>query len=184
MEAWADAAYFGDLKDLEKGYSEESASQLKASILAFPPRLKKLAATIPIRNHGPFPLIHSDFASWNVVVDDDYKVLGLIDWEFARSGPWETVHFPSCFMPTPAPMSPTEWYDDDGMPTYPDVIKGFREMDEYVDVVRQVERSKDLPPTLSAVLSDRAGQDLALAMKLYSDDGQHGYYSSVLEKYI
>ena len=80
-------------------------------------------------------------------------------------------------------MGPAEWYDDDGIPTDPDVIEGFREMDEYVDVVRQVERSKDLPPTLSAVLSDRAGQDLALAMKLYTDDGKHGYYSSVLEKH-
>ena len=183
MEAWADAAYFGDLKDLEKTYGEEFGSQLKASILAFPHGLKKLAATIPIRNHGPFPLIHSDFAFWNVVVDDDYKVLGVIDWEFAHSGPWETVHFPSCYMPTPAPMGPTEWYDDDGMPKDPDLKEAFREMDEYVDAVRKVERSKDLPPTLSAVLSDRAGQDLALAMKLYTDDGKHGYYSNILEKH-
>lgn len=116
-------------------------------------------------------------------MDDDFKALGLIDWEFSHSGPWETVHFPLYFMPTPAPMCPAEWYDDDGMPKDPDEKEAFREMNEYVDAVRQVERSKNLPPTLSAVLSDRAGQDLAQAMQIYTDDGKHGYYSNILEKH-
>ena len=73
--------------------------------------------------------------------------------------------------------------NDDGLPKDPDEKEAFREMNEYVDAVRQVERSKNLPPTLSAVLSDRAGQDLAHAMQLYTDDGKHGYYSNILEKH-
>ena len=35
-------------------------------------------------------------------------------------------------------------------------------------------RLKDVSPTLSAVLSDRARQDLALAMRLYMNDGKLG----------
>ena len=38
-----------------------------------------------------------------------------------------------------------------------------------------------MSPTLSAVLSDRGGQDLAYAMRLYTIDGKHGYYSKVLD---
>lgn len=165
---------------MKAAYGEECSNQLEASILAFPPRLKKLAATIPIRNHGPFPLIHPDFALWNVVVDDDYKILGVIDWEFAHSGPWEMVHFPKCFMPAPAPMALSAWYNEDGMPVDNDLKESFKEMKEYVDVVRWVEQAKGLSPTLSAVLGDRAGQDLAFALHLYVD-GKHGKYSKVLD---
>ena len=103
LEASADATIFHGLESLKEIYGEECGNRLEASILAFPRRLKKLAVIIPNRNHGPFALIHPDFAFWNVIVDDDYKVLGVTD-EFAHSGPWEMVHFPACFMSTPAPI--------------------------------------------------------------------------------
>lgn len=189
MEAWADAAEFRGLEDFKAihrprygaQYGEEFASQLEASILAFPSELQKLTATIPIRNYGPFPLIHPDFACWNVVVDDYYKVLGVIDWEFAHSGPWEMVHFPACFMPTPAPMDLSTNYDENGMPVNEKIKQEFQEMREYREVVRKVEQAKGLLPTLSAVLGDGAGQDLAHALHLYVDDGKHGAYCKVLD---
>lgn len=194
LEAWAEAAQFPNLESVRESCvgaaggkavddkdTEERISRLEASILAFPSRLKKLAVNVPLRNNGPFPLIHSDFAPWNILVDDDYKVLGVIDWEFSHTGPWEMVHFFMGFMPTPAPMAPPEWYDDAGMPLRDNLKETFREMKEYVDVVRQVERAKGLSPTLSAVLSDRAGQDLAFAMRLYAVNGKHGYYSRILD---
>lgn len=194
LEAWAESAKFPNLEDVRVSCNgaaggkivdnkevEEKISKLEASILTFPSRLKKLAANIPLRNDGPFPLIHSDFASWNVLVDDDYNVVGVIDWEYSHTGPWEMVHFAMGFMPTPAPMSPSEWYDSAGMPLKENLKKTFKEMEEYVDVVRQVEQAKALSPTLSAVLSDRAGQDLAYAMRLYTIDGKRGYYSKILD---
>ena len=52
-------------------------------------------------------------------------------------------------------------------------LKELKELKEYVDVVRQVEQANELFPTLSAVLSDRAGQDLAYAMRIYGVDGKH-----------
>lgn len=172
---WGAAGKIVDNEDIEK-----LISQLETSILAFPARLRKLASTISIRNHGPFPLIHPGLASWNMVVDDDYKVFGVIDWEFVQSGPWEMVHFPTSFMPTPAPMDPPEYYDDMGMPLDDELKEAFREMKEYVDVVRQTEHAQGLSPTLSSWLSDRAGQDLAYALRLYID-GKHGYYSKILD---
>ena len=114
-------------------------------------------------------------------MDDDYKVLGVIDWEFAHSGPWEMVHFPACFMPTPAPMDLSTNHDENGMPVNEEINKEFQEMREYREVVRKVEQAKGLLPTLSAVLGDRAGQDLAHALHLYVDDGKHGAYCKVLD---
>lgn len=194
LEAWAEAAEFPSLEGVRSSSHwmaggkivsnediEEEISGLEASILAFPAKLKKLAANIPLRNDGPFPLIHSDFAYWNVIVDDGYKILGVVDWEHSHTGPWEMVHFAMGFMPTPAPMNPPESYDDAGVPRDDELKESFREMEEYVDVVRQVEQAKGLSPTLSAVLCDRAGQDLAYAMRLYTVDGKHGYYSNILD---
>ena len=149
-------------------------------MVAFPTRLKKLAATIPIRNNGPFPLIHVDFGFWNVVVDDDYKILGLIDWESAYVQPWERVTFPLCVGPGPAPMGPSEWYDADGAPLTEHLKKGVEEEKDYVDAVRRYEEARGLPPTLSNVLGDRAGQDLADALHSY-DEGNHRWYSRILD---
>lgn len=193
LEAWAEAAKFPNL-ELVRGNSiwqaggkivdnrdtEEEINQLETSILAFPSRLMKLAANIPLRNNGPFPLVHSDFASWNVVVDDDFKIVGVIDWEYSHTGPWEMVHFAMGFMPTPAPMEP-DLYDAAGIPWDDEMKEILRELTKYVSMVQQVEQAKNLPPTLSAVLNDRAGQDLAYAMRFYTIDGKLGYYSRILD---
>jgi hypothetical protein len=34
---------------------------------------------------GPFPLDHGDWHDQNVLVDDDYRIVGVIDWELART---------------------------------------------------------------------------------------------------
>jgi len=33
---------------------------------------------------GPFPLEHGDWNDQNLLVDDDYRIVGVIDWELAR----------------------------------------------------------------------------------------------------
>ena len=58
---------------------DEEISGPEASNLTFPSRLKKLTANIPICKHSRFPLIHSDFASWDVVMNDNYNILRVID---------------------------------------------------------------------------------------------------------
>ena len=147
---------------------------------AFPTRLKKLAATIPTRNSGPFPLVHVDFGFWNVVVDDDYKILGLIDWESAHIQPWERVRFPLCVEPSPAPMGPSIWYDADGVPLTEHLKEGLEEEKSYVNAVRRYEEARGLSPTLSDVLGDRAGQDLAYVLHCYCE-GTHGWHSRILD---
>jgi aminoglycoside phosphotransferase (APT) family kinase protein len=37
----------------------------------------------PVQDKGPFPLCHGDFGHNNMVFDDEYNLLGVIDWEAA-----------------------------------------------------------------------------------------------------
>jgi Phosphotransferase enzyme family len=46
-----------------------------------------MSATQP----GPFPLQHQDLHQQNVIVDQDYNILAVIDWELAGTCPYEVV---------------------------------------------------------------------------------------------
>ena len=98
------------------GY-EEIVSQ----IVIFPPKVGELASKITARDHGPFPLFHVDFGHNNIVVDDDYNVLGVIDWEHACSVPWERIYFPWSLSTVPASMAPDN-YHENGTPKDPALV--------------------------------------------------------------
>lgn len=40
-------------------------------------------------NHGPFPLWHVDFGRHNILIDDFGVVTGVVDWNQARTLPWD-----------------------------------------------------------------------------------------------
>jgi aminoglycoside phosphotransferase (APT) family kinase protein len=53
-------------------------------------------------NHGPFPLCHGDFGHKDVIVDDESRALGVIDWAMAFAAPWEVfADFPLKFSMVP-----------------------------------------------------------------------------------
>ena len=157
-------------------YFEESAAQ----IANFPPRIEQLASKIAVRDQGPFPLFHADYGHHNIVVDDDYNVLGVIDWEHACSIPWECIYFPWTLSVVPAPMVPDD-YDDDGIAKDFDTRTIIDEQKQYIYTVQEVERKNGLPPLLSATLADLETQDLAFSMKLYVEDGICGEYTNILD---
>lgn len=172
LMAWAKAARFPDM--------DGASDEIKASIIDFPLRIRARAANIPIRDLGPFPLVHDDFGHANVVVDDNYNILGVIDWENACSMPWESIYFPLTLSVVPRPMVPAWMYEDD-IPKNEKIRVKIIEREEYVDAVRQVEERDGLPCWLSATLTDQAGQQLAYAMRLYIHDGKLGWYSKILD---
>src|SRR5438045_8412660 len=49
----------------------------------FPRRLAKIAPSLSKSNHGPFALCHPDLGSHNILVDDQYNILSIIDWGVA-----------------------------------------------------------------------------------------------------
>lgn len=158
----------------------EGFEEIIAQIANFPPRVGELASKIAARDEGPFPLSHLDFGHNNIVVDDDYNVLGVIDWEHACSVPWESIYFPWTLTVVPASMAQDN-YDTNGVPKDPSTRTIMGEQKRYIGSVQEVERNKKLPPLLSAILADQAGQDLAYAMKLYIEDGVCGTYTDVLD---
>lgn len=152
-----------------------------AQIADFPHKLEALAASIPLRDHGPFPLFHKDFGHNNIVVDDDYNILGVVDWEHACSVPWECVYFPITLLVVPAAMDAPENYDENGIATDPETRSEIEDQAGYIDLVKQEERCNGLSALLSTTLADSANQDLAYAMKLYTEDGKFGFYTKVLD---
>ena len=158
----------------------EGYENIIAQISHFPPRVGKLASKLSARDQGPFPLFHVDFGHNNIVVDDDYSVLGVIDWEHACSVPWERIHFPWTLTVLPAPMVPDS-YDEDGRPIDPSTRTTLGEQKGYISTVQETEQTKGLSPELSTTLANQASQDLAYAMKLYTEDGVCGQYTNILD---
>ncbi|KAK7968741.1 hypothetical protein PG988_007814 [Apiospora saccharicola] len=44
-----------------------------------------------------YPLNHMDLGLQNIIVDDDYNFLAVIDWEFAQTAPWQVNFYPFPF---------------------------------------------------------------------------------------
>jgi len=127
------------------------------------------------------PLYHPDFRHSNFIIDKDYNILSIIDWENASSVPWDVVGFPLFLSTTPAPMDAPWNYDDLGRPKDPSTAGLWEERAEYVLRVREAEVTNGLDGRWSNVLADRASQDLAGALKLYADPGKIGFYCRVLD---
>lgn len=180
LKAWAKAAEFPDFSQAKEACGEYY-DDVMSQIAEFPHKLEELAANIPMRDHGPFPLFHKDFGHNNIVVDDDYNVLGVIDWEHACSVPWECIYFPITLSLLPAPMDAPENYDENGIAKGADTRSMIEERTRYIGTVQEAERSKGLSSWLSATLADQGNQDLGYAMKLYTEDGKFGFYNKILD---
>jgi hypothetical protein len=46
---------------------------------------------------GPFHLDHMDMGTQNILVDQYFNFLAIIDWEFAQTAPWEVIYYPMPF---------------------------------------------------------------------------------------
>ncbi|KAL3454441.1 hypothetical protein BJX65DRAFT_260508 [Aspergillus insuetus] len=95
-KAWAAHAKFSQANAQIQRCAQgvPAVKDLLQSIHDFPPRLSELASKISKYDEGPFPLYHSDLYTSNIIVDDCFRVLGIIDWEGACSVPWEVVEPP------------------------------------------------------------------------------------------
>ena len=44
-----------------------------------------------------FPINHMDLGTQNIIVDDEFNFVAIIDWEFAQTAPWQVNHYPMPF---------------------------------------------------------------------------------------
>jgi hypothetical protein len=73
-------------------YYRAWAAQNKSTPGATSPFVSLIGEVAPIiskHDHGPFRLVHGDFGHNNVIVDDNFNILSVIDWEGSFVGPAE-----------------------------------------------------------------------------------------------
>ncbi|KAG5293345.1 putative aminoglycoside phosphotransferase domain-containing protein [Histoplasma capsulatum G186AR] len=183
FRAWSAKVEFGLSQDQLKEAAGSFADELSASASSFKQLVNDLAGGLSIRNGGPFPLCHGDFGHNNIIFDDKYRLLGVIDWEGAFAGPWEiSGEFPLTLSIIP-PVMDVPWnYDENGLPKDAKDRQRLVDREEYIAMVAGGERRRGLVEgySLSLALRDTKRQYLASAMRLYQR-GKPGWYSKVME---
>lgn len=182
FKAWSTNAQFGLSHDKLQEAAGPFAEEVSASASSFKKLLHDSAAGLSIRNEGPFPLCHGDFGHNNVVFDDHYRLLGVIDWEGAFAGPWEiSGEFPLTLSMIPPAMDVPWNYDENGLPKSAEGRQRVRDRGEYIAIVSEEEGRRGLVTgyRLSLALRDSGRQHLVSAMRLYQN-GKPGWYSNVM----
>lgn len=143
--------------------------------------MDELAPQLPlVLDKGPFPLCHVDFGHNNIIVDNEYNILAVIDWEHAFASPWELQYFPLTIQVTPPPMDLPDNYDENGQPKDKETRQKLADRKFYLSAVHRSEGPDVESPALSEALGNDKVQSLATAMRLFVD-GKMGFYSKVLD---
>ena len=181
--AWADNVKFrtGEAA-IRSQVPPDMADEIIQSIQQFPVRFKEAVKKLPI-NGGPFPLHQPDFNHSNIIIDEAYNTLSVIDWEGASTVPWEVVEFPMFLYTVPPPIDLPTKYDRDGYPIDPEIQERWDERRNYTEIVKRAEQKKGLDCKLSTTLTSYDTQNLATSLPLYKEVGKVGYYCRLLEKY-
>lgn len=186
FEAWARQAKF-PLSDesirralaLANGPIEDVLQSIKC----FPIALARLAPRLPAHNSGPFPVYHPDLYHSNIIVNKDFDILGVIDWENTCTVPWELVEFPLFLSMLPATMYNPENYGYNRLPMDKYTNVRLSERSVYVELVATEEQKLFVDQKLSEVLRNPDVQDLAYAIKVYRDPGKLGFYCETLKPF-
>lgn len=185
FRAWSTKVGFGlsegELRDAAGPYADEILNSLST----FRKWVNDNAECLSVNNTGPFPLCHGDFGHNNIVFDDRYRLLGVIDWETAFAGPYEvSCEFPLSISVVPPAMDVPWKYDETGCPKDQEDRQKFADRASYVAIVRQKEEERGLTEgySLSAALEDSQRQFVTSAMRLYQS-GKPGWYSKVAEEF-
>lgn len=126
----------------------------------FVSRIEEVSSRISKHDNGPFRLIHGDFSQHNIMVDDDFNMLAVIDWEKSFVGPSEmAARFPMSLQVYPESIFPLH-RDDDGR-IIGDWREIFEDRERYVAAVASHESQAGNSPRLSSTMVGcRAQEDI------------------------
>jgi hypothetical protein len=182
FRAWCAKAKFGLSDDRLQASCGAYAAELILSIISFPKKLAVAASRLSVCDNGPFALIHGDFGHNNAVVNDNYEILGLIDWEMAFAAPWEFAGHFSLTLSTVPPLMDAPWnYDELGRPIDPILAQKFAHQEDYIAKIKDPEDARSVTgsPRLLTALQNPWKQHLMTAMRLYQS-GKLGFYSKLV----
>ena len=120
---------------------------------------------------GPFHFNHMDMGMQNILIDDDFNFVAVIDWELAQSAPWEVNHYP---MPIPLIFSDTETAEilyDPGHTAHRNVSRQVGARLLYRQKFKEAERALEkkgnpLHHSIAEVLEGKASRIYGLAGKI------------------
>lgn len=115
----------------------------------------------------------------NIMADENFSVTGIIDWEGARTVPWELVAFPEFLQAMPPSFDLPYNYDAHGQPLGEELRQRWRERQDYIEMVRSAEIGDNL---LSTCLGSNRSQALAYAYGAFTSIGKLGFYDRVVEE--
>ncbi|KAI1780708.1 hypothetical protein F4818DRAFT_451082 [Hypoxylon cercidicola] len=177
FEAWAEHTKFPlENDEILLRMRQGPADQVLTAINEFPFRIKEMANRLSRNNHGPFPICHADFFHSNIIVGEDFKVLGIIDWEGACTVPLELISFPRFLNAMPVSFDSPGNYDENKQPLDEEEKQRWKDREEYVQMVNSAENKDSV---LSECLSNEKGLALAYCMTTYKT-GKLGFYDKVL----
>lgn len=191
FEAWADCVRFNKNRDeivrimSTSAAGRELCNEIADAVESFPARIKALMARRPpSHDNGPFPLVHTDFMHSNMLVDSDFNLVGVIDWEGAQTVPWQCVTFPGFLECMPPAFDLPGKYDvSSGQPLDEATREVWEERRQYIELTKAAEKERDDDDCmLSMSLGDKDTQALAYTIKAYEDIGKFGFYNKVIQQ--
>lgn len=184
--AWGTHAKFpiSETKIKQQIKDDKLSNRLSTATRMFPSQVQSKASQLAIHN-GPFPIYHPDLYYSNILVDDNYQILAVIDWEGACTVPWEMVELPLFLNTVPRPMDAAWNYDATGKPKQAETKQQWHDRGQYVRLVQEAEKLQGsmADSQLSKILQDEKLQHLAFALREYLE-GKLGFYDNILLPFV
>jgi len=172
--SWAAHAKFGN-SDFLRGRLEDDDGlrSLKHAVISFPSRLKSAMEKTSSRNlttcENRYPIVHRDFLLHNILFDDTFNVVGVIDWEFAHSAPLEVF------------AALTNMYSRFDSKTIHAVTGSDEEGRQYIEDIMNEEKDIRQGCKLSKAFGSILG-DIGLCMT-YFEEGRAVPFGELLDRY-
>jgi hypothetical protein len=159
---------------------ESLIEEVKSGLDEFPGLFAELATNGKCFTlEGPFPIRHPDLAFHNIIVDENFEVQGIIDWEGASTLPWELMDSPPFLTTVPRLLNSPERYDAKGQPLDKDEAGNWADEEAYATMIREQELVLGADSRLSGILGETKSRDLASLFHLYGQ-GKIGLYRKAL----
>ncbi|OBT81817.1 hypothetical protein VE02_09156 [Pseudogymnoascus sp. 03VT05] len=98
-------------------------------------------------NQGPFKLFCDDFRPGNILVDDSFKITGIIDWKWCYAAPFQFTYSPPRWLLLKEPA-----YWNDLLGTYLSKLEIFIRILEEQEHHRHAVSGKNADPSLSSLM--------------------------------
>jgi Phosphotransferase enzyme family len=171
--SWAAHAKFGNTDFLcARLEDNDRLRSLQQAVISFPSRLKsaveKRSSRSPTTRENRYPIVHRDFLLHNILFDDTYNVVGVIDWEYAHSAPFEVFA---------ALTNMYSRFDSKTLHSVTDSDEGRHYIEDVMDEEKDIRQRCNLSKTFGSILGD-----IGLCMTHF-EEGRAVSFGKLMDRY-